>query len=95
MSTRKPAIRALLIGSNRCDAAGFIVRGRAPVTMLCRVLLEAMQRSASIVARVDRASREDDAAHVSVQSGALNFRSVNLAISRTRLAQRIRPSPTV
>ena len=41
MSTRKPAIRALLIGSNRCDAAGFIVRGRAPVTMLCRILLEA------------------------------------------------------
>jgi hypothetical protein len=41
MSIRKPAIRALLIGSNRCDAAGFIVRGRAPVTMLCRVLLEA------------------------------------------------------
>jgi hypothetical protein len=37
----KPAIRALLIGSNRCDAAGFTVRGRAPVTKLCRVLLEA------------------------------------------------------
>jgi hypothetical protein len=41
MSTPKPAIRAMLIGSNRCDAAGFIVCGRAPVTMLCRILLEA------------------------------------------------------
>jgi hypothetical protein len=40
MSTRKPAIRALLTGSNLCDAAGFTVRGRAPVTELCRVLLE-------------------------------------------------------
>jgi hypothetical protein len=41
MIIRKPAIRALLIGSSRCDAAGFTVRGRAPVTKLCRILLEA------------------------------------------------------
>jgi hypothetical protein len=38
---RKPVMRALLVGSNRCDAAGFTVRGRAPVTKLCRVLLKA------------------------------------------------------
>ena len=41
MIIRKPAIRALLIGSNRCDGAGFTVCGRAPVTELCRVLLKA------------------------------------------------------
>jgi hypothetical protein len=43
MIIRKPAIRALLIGSIRCDAAGFTARGRAPVTELCRVLLDAGQ----------------------------------------------------
>ena len=37
----KPAIRASLIGSNRCDADGFTARGCAPVTKLCRVLLKA------------------------------------------------------
>jgi len=41
MIIRTPAIRALLIGSNRCDAAGFTVLGRAPVTELCRVLHQA------------------------------------------------------
>ena len=40
MIIRKPVMRALLVGSNRCDAAGFTVRGWAPVTKLCRVLIE-------------------------------------------------------
>lgn len=40
MIIRKPAIRVLLIGSTRCEAAGLTVRGRAPVTKLCRVLIE-------------------------------------------------------
>jgi hypothetical protein len=37
----KPAIRASLIGSNRCDADGFTARGSAPVFKLCRALLKA------------------------------------------------------
>jgi hypothetical protein len=34
-------IRALLIGSNRCDGDGFTGLGGAPVLALCRVLIEA------------------------------------------------------
>ena len=37
----KPAIRALPIGSNRCDMAGITAYGRMPVTKLCRILIEA------------------------------------------------------
>lgn len=39
--SEKPPILALLIGSNRCDAAGFTARGSAPVTKLCRTLVDA------------------------------------------------------
>jgi hypothetical protein len=38
---RKPAIRAFLVGSNRCDGAGFTVRGRSPLLKLCRALIKA------------------------------------------------------